>query len=505
MKHINTHQIQTNRNRSRIEGIATVIGSNKLIMYTLCTFLFIFVVWKSYITSFTHDESFSYNAYVSTRFMDIVSYDPPYTNNHILNTLMMKWSETIFGPSEFTLRLHSLIALALYLFVCCQISNAIPGNRLSSFILLTVNPYLLDFFGLARGYGLSIGCMMLALYFILKWLRTSKLSHIAAFNFCSLLAAWSNFSLVMFYLSAILAVNAVMYLKKRNSGKYPGTHWLRINAINLLFATGTTLILWEPVRKTLALRQLDFGGKSGIVSDTINSVVTSSLYHLQMPPWLTMAISWCALGAILAVSVFCISRIINRKKPYSAVFYKLVLVNCILLCILSGSIAQHYIFGNDYLTGRFALFLYPLFVLHLVWGFQILSGKRKFAGSAAFVSGACGVVATLNLLYNLNLSSYLDWEYDAGTKQMMEVLIKHHHEQGTSGQIRIGNTWYFEPTINFYKNLYQLDWLQPADREQPVITDDYCYLHETHLTRFQSASTNIIFKSDYNSVLIYNQ
>src|SRR6186713_111544 len=95
-------------------------------MLTLSVLVMTVTVFKSATTSFTHDESITYGGYVHRSFMDIVSYVPPYTNNHILNTLFMKVSEACFGPAEWALRLHSILALAVYLFFGSRIVHMLP-------------------------------------------------------------------------------------------------------------------------------------------------------------------------------------------------------------------------------------------------------------------------------------------------------------------------------------------------------------------------------------------
>ncbi|MBK8369526.1 MAG: hypothetical protein IPL10_19670 [Bacteroidetes bacterium] len=73
-----------------------------------------YIIYKAATTSFTHDESYTYTHYVHQGFMDIISYKTPYTNNHILNTVLMKYCEVFFGSSELSLRLPNILAFILY-------------------------------------------------------------------------------------------------------------------------------------------------------------------------------------------------------------------------------------------------------------------------------------------------------------------------------------------------------------------------------------------------------
>ena len=188
------------------------ISSFIILLISICVFLF--VAYKSAITSFTYDESYSYTRFVHTSFIDILTYKIPHTNNHVLNTLMMKYSEMIFGCSELALRIPNILSFAVYLiftFLFLRKCNQIIG--ISFFILMIANPYLIDIFGLARGYGLSLGFMIMSLYFFILYFQTKINRHLILFNICALLATLSNFTLLYFYVGAIVVFNILNFLE----------------------------------------------------------------------------------------------------------------------------------------------------------------------------------------------------------------------------------------------------------------------------------------------------
>jgi hypothetical protein len=54
--------------------------------------------------------------------------------------------------------------------------------------------------------------------------------------------------------------------------------------------------------------------------------------------------------------------------------------------------------------------------------------------------------------------------------------LQHHHQQHFPAKpVRMGVVWHFEPTVNFYRRVWHLTWLQPADRRDIQPTDDYAY------------------------------
>jgi len=76
--------------------------------------LLVYIIYKAWFLSFTHDESYTYLHYVHQNFMDIISYKTPYTNNHILNTVLIKYCESLFGKSELIFRLPNIAAFIIY-------------------------------------------------------------------------------------------------------------------------------------------------------------------------------------------------------------------------------------------------------------------------------------------------------------------------------------------------------------------------------------------------------
>src|SRR5262249_18328303 len=80
-------------------------------------------------------------------------------NNHILHTLLVWADVQLFGLSQLSLRLVSLAGGLVYLVAARRLCLLLCGPRalaLLGFLLLTLNPLVLDFLVAARGYGLGL-------------------------------------------------------------------------------------------------------------------------------------------------------------------------------------------------------------------------------------------------------------------------------------------------------------------------------------------------------------
>ncbi len=467
------------------------------------------VAFKCATTSFTHDESLSYNNYVHQSFMEIVSYATPYTNNHILNTLLMKLGEAVFGTREWALRLHSVLAGAGYLFFSFRITRNLPVKfQLGGFVLLLANPYLLDFFGLARGYGLSICFMMMAVYYMLLALKNTGYGNLVLFNIAALLAACSNFSLINFYVAALSAYYFIRMIDIRRETDKKRRHrqMLIRGIINFLFVLATTLILWEPIRKIREMGVLDFGGRNGFVKDTVSSVIQAGFYDIPVVEGWVYGIAWLAAACVIASCAYWIAEVAKDRR--SVVRLKaLIFVNVTLGLIVLATIAQHFLLKNDYFVGRFALFLFPLFILNLLLWWKELHEQGIFKNVLVNFCAGFATLALLNTAYNANHHFYLDWSYDKDTKRVVELLRTHHAQHASQKPVSLGDYWHFEPTLNFYRRLWKLDWLQPVTREDPKETDAYFYSIQKEMLGVYSGAQDTLFRSIYGPhtfCLVYN-
>jgi hypothetical protein len=450
--------------------------------------------------SFTHDESYSYLHYVHMNVFDILSMKHAFTNNHILNSVLMKYSEILFGTSESTLRLPNILAFDIYLLYCFRSVNVYCKNLLLPFFLvLLMNPYLLDFFSLARGYGLSIGFMCLSLFHLWRFLSTGVSKQLTWFNAGALLAVLSNLTLLNYYVAALATMNIILWAQNRKNAQ--SVNFFRVNRINFIFIIVFVAFLYEPIRRLAKKNMLDFGGKDGFVSDTISTVINDLAYGQALPETLLIILEYAI--SLLLLGIFIISVLKLRQKNIS--FFKnyphMVSVNLITLIIAASCIAQHYLLGNDFYIHRFALFLYPLFAFNLLFFLAYLYNE-KTKTAIVTVSLSLSAVLILNCIPKLNLAYCSDWRYDADTRMVMQFL-KQEHEKNPGKKISLGISWLFEPTTNFYRYAWNMDYVYPTNRSGPAGHYNYFYIEQSadsaqvrnYKTLFTTPVSNAILKA----------
>ncbi len=122
----------------------------------------------------TFDEAATHMTYLSSSVWAV--FDLNSANNHFLYSLLAKLGCVLAGSSELVLRLPSLLGYLLYLGSSWAILNRFFDRflALAGFLFLNVNPYILDYFAMGRGYGLALGLETAAVYFFLVFLDPKR-------------------------------------------------------------------------------------------------------------------------------------------------------------------------------------------------------------------------------------------------------------------------------------------------------------------------------------------
>jgi hypothetical protein len=393
-------------------------------------------------------------------------------NNHILNTLFMKFFDNTFGSSEISLRFQSILAHITYMFFTFLLLRNFRSAFIviTGFIILNVNPYLLEFFSLARGYALAISFMMAGIYFFLEYLKTDKQKHLTACLVSACLAALANFALLNFFFVIILIHQIILFLKYKNIKE----SFLRSKPV-LVTIIVMAVVCYEPLRKLIKYDQFNFGGETGIWADTVHSIIDTFLYNRSYESTFFKLIESIVIIAIISSVLIAVIKL--RKSQITREDQIGLLSLSILISILLSNSIQHYLLGAPYFVERFALFLTPLFLLVLIFLLNNLfeSGKAfKITGS--FIAICLTGVMIVHLTNCINFSFATNWDYDADTKNMILDLSK---EKETIGKekIKLGITWLYEPTVNFYRVTKKLDWLEKVDRKGIEGDYDFCYYY----------------------------
>jgi hypothetical protein len=435
----------------------------------LAVLLWSYGVLRAARLSFTHDESLTFLLAVQRPYLDIARYEVPLpSNNHLLNSTLAKLC-TLIGHGPFMLRLPNVLAHALYLTAAfCLARRAGAGpTRVLAFVVLTLNPFLLDFFSLCRGYGLACGFELAALLLLVRIAETPRNRPLQA-GLATLVAALSplsNLSFLVFFLAflgILLLVELRNWYAARGTPEACSWHAL-LGSLGLPLLLAGLVCAWlVPVGlKLREMGELYYGGDQGFLQDTLGSLLEASTYYKPYPGFVRVSLQLfgvLAAGAALVLAL----RLARQHKPLALWLCALPLTTA-LICVV-----QHRVMETKFPVDRTALFFIPMLGLAL----GVASTGAPWVRGGQALLGLAALLLLVNATRTLNLSYFAQWQYDADTSRMLRVLAK---TRGEQRHVRLGVNWLFQPTINYYRKQRRLKWLEKVTRTGLYEDADYYY------------------------------
>ena len=437
--------------------------------------IFFYVAMRAATLSITHDEALTYVWHVTGDWLQVVLFKTPGLpdNNHVLHTLLCKISVALFGLSELTLRLPSLLGCIFYLAglnLCLK--RIVPGwLQVLGLLLAGMNPYVLDFLGLARGYGLGLGFTMLGLAALLDSLaespgkvrETPALISVMLFS----LAVLANISFLL-VLMAALAILSVFLLYAGISARHDlSTHHSRSQWILLLKILAVTIPLFAYLILPLSIihenKLFEMGGSTGFWVDTVGSLIYGTIYDREWLPEEDLLLETWVMVTILAMPIV----LWRLRRTDSQRFAALTVIVTMVGLIVIESLAQHAILNVALLQGRRGIALLPLFLLAALMTGNLFHGTSRWVGVIGLLVGILvPAVLVVNGLLSMNIKYVYEWKDDACSKDIMVAIHDKILREKPSMPLHLRVNWVFEPSTNFYRHTMGIESsLLPLNRD----------------------------------------
>jgi hypothetical protein len=445
----------------------------------LCSIgLLVSSIYRAATVPFTHDESLSFA---------IFSWDPRWratANNHLLNTALMQWCSTLFGNSEISLRLPNLLAHGAYLLASLALVKRVQDAALqiTGFVLFNLNLFLLDFFSLARGYGLALAFEMLSLYLLVRAYEENRprgfQKHFYLSASAGALAVLSNFTFLNYYLPLLLAF-AWLMLTDASLRQFSRSHIAATLAVLSANGVFLTLIL----SKIFALKrigQLYLGGHVSFISDTVQSLVRCSLYSIVYSQATAKAIFAILVVLFLVLLLLGVCQLSFFRKGSAFGVLLMMLAAAVALPIL-----QHHLFHTLFPVERAALYYLPLYAVVLLYGLHSLTrveSRRWKRFVILTLATATAVTLSWHFLHGFNVHTSYTWWQDSHNYDVLEIISRDREHNFPGRTVNLRTSWIVEPSLNFYRVTHHYTWLKRMTREPITRTDaDYIYAFESEL------------------------
>ena len=483
--------------------------NNKAIIFLIIlgVLIFSYTATRAYLLSITWDEAYSYLNFVRPGKLFPEKFDHMSANNHLLNTWLDIFFVKCFGVSEFVLRIPSLIAHLLFLFYSAKLVLQFQNRWMvvAAFLILNFNPYLLDFFSLARGYGLSWGLMMASIYYL--YLFISK-EHRTVFAITSLvlsiLATLANLVLLNYCLALYAVLSLLMFypiLKSKETSTKKIVLFLKNVSIPSILIVGFLGMITPYSLNLKDAGALFWGGHTGFWTDTISETINRNFYDVGfniMIHWLLKGFMFLVLTA--AIGFVGYKQFKKESNPENMFLGCILLITGFIALISSG---LSYFFSTPFLTNRTALFFVVLFNLLFVFLMNELSKEKQKIRFAAYM---VAFIMFFHFVFSFNLKYVLDWKFDADTKNIMTDMEKQIQSQQLQKQVKMGVSGLLMTSVEFYLAIKKNEQLK-VEEINPLQPDtyDYLYLSASEAKKFQKKNTSTIKIYPYSrTVLLLN-
>ncbi|NCA85646.1 MAG: hypothetical protein EOM83_08735 [Clostridia bacterium] len=310
-------------------------------------------VWlRAASTQLIYDETSTFFRYVYIS--EILPYSSDLSaNNHVLNTILSYASYSLFGANSLVFRLPNVLSYVLFFYFLVRLGSYIRHRvlRVSLVVMLVFTHNFIEFFALSRGYGLSIGLLMPALWYLSKALDQAKVKDYLLALLFAALALSANLTLINTVIIFISLLSLKLLVDNKMTLAKAWQHWVII----LIVGVGSVIYFAVFIFTLKAAGELYYGDSTGFWTVTVNTLIETLFgkENLLVGIFVGFYFVWMALaGGWFFIRKISIQKLFN---PRLLLFY--FLVGNILAAIL----LKHF-FGINYPQDRTGLYFVVFFV-----------------------------------------------------------------------------------------------------------------------------------------------
>jgi len=284
-----------------------------------------------------------------------------YFNNHLLNSLLVRYSIKVFGESEWAARLPALLMGLLAILAVFQFGKLFLGTLCAgaAALLLAFSPFHIDHSTEARGYaGLALFAILSSFYF-LKAMKENQARAWVLYGVCTVLGFCSHT-----FMAAVSASQACTVLLGAGAVRWfhaplpCSARALRSAAVSLLCAGAVTALIYSPILPAFTENL----GKVRLVHVSrlpfLVSLVTLLFPGIETVPGVVV------YGVLLCSGMY----VFLRKDPVLLVYLAVLLLLPLFLYLLINPM---------FVFERYFIFALPFALLVVGQGIAALAGRVR--------------------------------------------------------------------------------------------------------------------------------
>ena len=485
--------------------------NSQLFLAGTAVFAFVWAIVRACVQSVTIDEASTYISWVART--GPVQWEAA-SNNHVLNSLLIRLFTSVFGPSPLTLRIPALFGAAIYIAAAYAFCRMVTDNgklQWALFVCLVYNPFVFDYLVAARGYSLAMA-FLLATHAIAAHAQLPRLGREArddvpvciACSICAAVSFAANFAFGIVDAAVMLMILVWFCGSTRGIAARA-----RLLAACTLPGLLVTLFLAGPVLLNWPKPELHFGAAS--LRETLDSVVRSSLYQLNPDLVNPLILGWMGrpkhflLPLLAATAVVPLIRAARRRTadqdPHSAWLRALgaVLLGATALALLVHWLAFrlfHVLLPMD----RTAVFFVPLLTLlfGIAAAFPAPARAWDLCRRALLVTM---FAVSLYFLGCLRLGYFREWQWDADLKKVYPVLAYYNRTYCVRDFVA---NWMYGAPLNFYRLTSGQDTISEIRGPLAVPADGLIYVLDRYFDGdfIQQQKLRVVYRGDTTRVVV---
>lgn len=488
----------------------------KRVAQAIAAGLFLLAVYRAATQSIVHDEALTWYWFVATPLASLVqTFD---ANHHILHTFLVRMVTAVGGVSELTMRIPALGGAALLLWTLVRLGSRLFGETWLTpalVVLAGASPLVLDFSVAARGYGLGLAFLFVAIDRLIEIQRRPAVARELWVPGAAVgLAVASNLAFAVPGLALMVVFicgwrpprPAVPKVKKKRNPTEPArAHWLHLPLASGLVVASFALV--TPVSQMATMSKYYVGSKTFAAS--LADLGSYTLGHNEgigslNAPAAGSSAAKQVFGFIVYPGVILGGLILGWRRRTLAGAEAgpdwLVFITATAVLCWAAAAAGNLSAGILYPADRTGLYHVPLFALALTG--LASSAQAPIRRTSAAVAAA--LIASFAV--QLQTSHFMVWRYDADTR----ALVEEFNRLGlrSSKTPVAGVSWVFQPAIVFYQETRGLKRFEFAAHEELragldvyMLSDSDAALVEKYglkIVRREPRSKTIIAKPDAN-------
>jgi hypothetical protein len=413
--------------------------------------VFALCVYRAATQAIVIDEAYTYTNFVAPPFSKVMTtYN---TNDHLPNSLLAMLTTRVFGLSELTLRIPTLLCCLLYLIVMRAIVLAVFSGEWAvvTFALLSLNPLVLDMMVAARGYGSALAFLMCGLWYLLRteWSRS---------GICLGLATACNLA----FLCPVTALGATAALLDTTLLDTTRKTFGRFIDLVCIPAAVIPFVLYVVPLSRADPRQFAFG--AGTMAEALRSYIELSFIGTWSPfdGWVVLVFQIITVLILAASGVACLY--LFRNNPGSQLDRLIVLNGGAMIVAALMTWISHVMAGAGYplsRTGVYWTVMIPLGGMALIHRFVRFRALRWMALALASL-------CVVHFVHELRVGYFQEWKYDSGSKRIANVIL----QNSGAGKVRVAISPVLQFSLGFYRTIYHARW-EILDISQAPTADLY--------------------------------